>query len=209
MAYDNSARAARARRTRADVVAAAHEAFLDAGYAGTTIRAVAERAGVSPETVYKGFGNKATLLKAVYDVAVAGDGEPVPMAERPDALAVRDASGPRESARAYAAMAGGIVERAGPLTALMAGARGTDPDLDAFAATLDRERLAGATAVTGLWSDRGWLRSDLTRDRARDVLWTLIGPAVHHALVGDRGWDRPAYEGWLADTVSRTLLRPS
>ena len=36
------------------------------------------------ETVYKTFGNKAGLLKAVFDVAVAGDDEPVPMVERDD-----------------------------------------------------------------------------------------------------------------------------
>ena len=58
--------------------------FLDQGYSSTTIAQVAGDADVSVETVYKTFGNKAGLLKAVFDVAVAGDDEPVPMVERDD-----------------------------------------------------------------------------------------------------------------------------
>ncbi|WP_181780439.1 TetR/AcrR family transcriptional regulator [Pseudonocardia pini] len=204
MAYDNSARAARARLTRASVIAAAGEAFLAAGYAGTTIKAVAGAAGVSPETVYKTFGGKAALLKAVYDVALAGDDEPVPMAQRPEMLALRDAPGPVEAATAYATVARGIAERTGPLTALMWGARATDPDLDEFARTLDGERLAGATAITRLWGGRGWLRAD--EDRARDVVWTLISPAVHELTVA-RGWSGAEYAAWLAETLLATVLR--
>ena len=43
---------------------------------------MAGHASVSPETVYKAFTNKAGVLKAVFDVSVAGDDEPVPMSER-------------------------------------------------------------------------------------------------------------------------------
>jgi AcrR family transcriptional regulator len=60
------------------VLAAGRELLLARGYHGTTIRVVAERAGVSPELVYKGFGGKQGLMKAVYDTTLAGDDEPVP-----------------------------------------------------------------------------------------------------------------------------------
>jgi AcrR family transcriptional regulator len=202
--YDNSTRAARARRTRADVVAAARDSFLAAGYAGTTIKAVAVGAGVSQETVYKTFGGKAALLKAVYDVALAGDDEPVPMVERPEMSALRDAADPVGAVTVYAAVARGIAERTGPLTALMWGARATDPDLDEFARTLDRERLMGAGAVTRLWGGHGWLRTN--EDRARDVVWTLISPAVHELTVA-RGWTGAEYEAWLAETLLATVVR--
>ena len=80
MPYDNSQRAVAAASTRAQVLAAAHELFLSQGFAATTIRTVAESAGVSQETIYKSFGSKAALLKAVYDVALVGDAEEVPLA---------------------------------------------------------------------------------------------------------------------------------
>ena len=86
MPYDNSQRAVAAASTRAQVLAAAHELFLGNGFAATTIRTVAESAGVSQETIYKSFGSKAALLKSVYDVALVGDADEVPLAARPEAL---------------------------------------------------------------------------------------------------------------------------
>ena len=70
--YDNSGRAEQARLLRRKVIDAAHAALLENGWSGTTIATVAARAGVSAETVYKRFGGKAGLLKAVYDVRLAG-----------------------------------------------------------------------------------------------------------------------------------------
>src|SRR6478672_10547771 len=81
-AYDSSRRQEQARRTRAAVLDAARRQFLDAGYAATTMAGVAAGAGVSVETVYKAFANKPGLVKAVFDVAVVGDDEPVPLMQR-------------------------------------------------------------------------------------------------------------------------------
>lgn len=61
---------------------AARRLFLEHGYAATTMPAIAAAAGVSVQSVYKAFGNKAALLKTVFDVAIAGDDEPVPMLQR-------------------------------------------------------------------------------------------------------------------------------
>jgi len=72
------------------VVLAAREKFERDGYRPTTIAAIAAQAGVSAESVYKGFGTKAALAKAVFDLALAGDDEPVPVAERPSMQAMRD-----------------------------------------------------------------------------------------------------------------------
>ena len=83
-----SPRAEQVRTTRQRVLGAARDLFLRRGFAGATIEAVAHRAGVSPQTVYNVVGGKAALLKAVYDVALAGDDEPVPMIERPIARAL-------------------------------------------------------------------------------------------------------------------------
>ena len=52
---------------------AATAVFLDRGYGGATIRAVAAEARVSVPTVEALFGTKARVLKAAIDVAIAGD----------------------------------------------------------------------------------------------------------------------------------------
>ena len=60
-------------RTRRAVLAAASETFSLRGYAGTTMRHVAESAAVSVPLVEQLFGTKASLLKACVDVAIAAD----------------------------------------------------------------------------------------------------------------------------------------
>src|SRR5712671_4820961 len=83
--YDSSRRAAQARQTRAAVVEAARQLFLHDGYAGTTIAAVAAEADVSVETIYKAFGGKPGLVRAICAAALAGEGS-VPAETRSDEL---------------------------------------------------------------------------------------------------------------------------
>src|SRR2546430_12343142 len=92
--YDSRRRADAARRTRAAVVDAFGEMLFADGYRATTIRAVADRAGVSAETVYKAFGGKPGLVKALWDVTLAGDDEPLAMVEREQAREVFAAADP-------------------------------------------------------------------------------------------------------------------
>ena len=204
--YDNSGRAAQALRTRRRVIAAAHELLLEQGYAATTISQIARRAGVSAETVYKGFGSKAALTKQVYDIALAGDDEPVPMRDRPEIQAMLAEPDPRQKVARYAALARQLGARLGPLLALLLGARATDPDLDAFARTTADERLAGTTALVGHLADAGALRPGLDPERARDLLWALISPELYQLLVAERGWPPEDYERWLADAIADELL---
>ena len=76
--YDASGRREQARARRLAVVLAARDLFEQDGFRPTTIAAIAAHAGVSAESIYKGFGTKAALAKAVFDLVIAGDGEPVP-----------------------------------------------------------------------------------------------------------------------------------
>ena len=109
--YRSPRREQQARRTRARIIAAAARRFLAYGYAATTMRAVAADAGVALPTVELAFGTKARLLKAVIDVAIAGDDEPVPMLAREWAERAESMAGPAEFvavfARVLAESAGG------------------------------------------------------------------------------------------------------
>ena len=89
--YDGAGRREQARARRLAVVLAARDLFERDGFRLTTIAAVAQHAGVSAESIYKGFGTKAALAKAVFDVVIAGDDEPVPVAVRPATQVIRDA----------------------------------------------------------------------------------------------------------------------
>jgi hypothetical protein len=131
----------------------------------------------------------------------------------PRPLAVRAATTPSQAAAAYAKLSRMISGHIGPLLSVVLGARGTDPDLDAFVGQIDSERLIGATMLTRLWHERGWLNAVIDvgadtgtpADRARDVLWTLNSPTVYQ-LLKDRGWSDAAYETWLTATIVATIL---
>ncbi|MFB9377565.1 TetR/AcrR family transcriptional regulator [Kineococcus gynurae] len=205
MAYDNSGRADAARRTRARVVEAAREQLLARGWAGTTIRSVAADAGVSRETVYKTFGGKAGLLKAVYDRTLAGDDAPVVMAERPLFASLRRASTAAEAARAYADVAAHIAEEVGPLLRVALSSRGADPQLREFAEQIDAERLAGVRQVVRVWGEHGWLRPGRTPEATADVLWTIVAPTVHE-LLHTRGWSRRRYRDWVEEALGALVL---
>src|SRR5215472_18593011 len=51
------------------ILLAARSLFAQHGYAGTTVEAIAEAAGVSPKTVVAGFGSKRGILAEVLDPA--------------------------------------------------------------------------------------------------------------------------------------------
>src|SRR4051812_3522000 len=90
--YDASRRLEQARQVRETIIAAARAAFLEQGYAATTIAAIAERARVSVETVYKTFGGKPGLVRAIYERGLAGAGA-TPAPERSDAMSAREPDG--------------------------------------------------------------------------------------------------------------------
>jgi AcrR family transcriptional regulator len=204
--YDNSRRAEQARATRARVVEAARGLLLAQGYAATTIAQIARTAGVSAETVQKGFGTKAALAKAVYDVTLVGDDEPVPLRDRPEFQAVIAEADPVRKLAAYAAVGRGLWERLGPLLAvLVQGAQAGEPDLVEFVATVRRESYAGASGLVADLAERGALRPGLPVEQARDELWLLIQPELW-LLLGERGWSLDAVQAWFTRTASAALL---
>ncbi|WP_246005536.1 TetR/AcrR family transcriptional regulator [[Actinomadura] parvosata] len=120
-------RAARARSTRARIIAAATRLFTTSGYASTSINAIAAEARVGEQTVYYAFGTKRAILTAALDRAVAGDDEPVPTLERPWAREAIADPDPLGQLRRQVAGAGEIYSRAAPLLDVVRSAASTDP----------------------------------------------------------------------------------
>ena len=206
--YDSTRRQAQAAQTREDILRAAREAFLRRGYPGTTLAVVARDAGVAVETIYRAFGGKAGLFKAVVEAAVAGGiaRARVPVEQRPAVRAVIDETDPRRQLEGYAATQPGIHARMGPLIRVLAGAATTDPELAEVLREMEDFRLAGLGRFTRLLADRGALRPGLSAEHARDILWTLPSHATYHQQVTQRGWTPDRYQAWLAGTLCHALL---
>jgi AcrR family transcriptional regulator len=67
----------RSARKRRAVLEAATAAFLEHGYAGTSMDAVAAAAGVSKQTVYQHFGDKQRLFRELVEATVQEASDPV------------------------------------------------------------------------------------------------------------------------------------
>jgi AcrR family transcriptional regulator len=66
---ENDPKAGLMARKRAQIVAAARQAFLDEGYAGSSVNRIADAAGVSIKTLYRHFESKDDLFSAVMQAA--------------------------------------------------------------------------------------------------------------------------------------------
>lgn len=206
MPYDNRRRQEAASTTRARVIEAALASFLARGFGGTTIRRVADDAGVSQETIYKTFGGKAALLKSVYDITLAGDAEDIPLTRRPEAIAVREAPDPAAAATSYAELAQMVSSRVDPLLRVLMGSRDTDQALGEFARTIDAERRIGSSYYVSSWARKGWLRDDVTLEQAIDSVWALNSPQPRWLLL-DHGWSDTRFTRWLADLIHGAIFR--
>jgi AcrR family transcriptional regulator len=145
--YDASSRRTQASARRHAVVLAAKALFERDGFRSTTIVAVAKRAGVSAESIYKGFGTKAALAKAVFDFVIAGDDAAVPVAERAEADAIRAEPDAARKIMLYTRGLATRQHRSAKVQILIRDGRHTDETLAAVWEELLAERLSGMTML--------------------------------------------------------------
>ncbi|HEX7163683.1 MAG TPA: helix-turn-helix domain-containing protein [Trebonia sp.] len=204
--YRSAQREAHARTTRLRVLRAAASLFDERRYAGTTIRSVAERAGVSVPTVEALFGTKARLLKAAIDVAIAGDDEPVPMLARDWAVAAARAADPESFLSILAGVLAPAQSRSSGLVLSVLEGAGSDPELAALAAQMAAQRVTMAAWAVGRLSALGALRAEVGEDEAADTVFAIMEPAVFDRLTRQRGWTPARYQDWIARSLLRLLV---
>jgi AcrR family transcriptional regulator len=207
--YESPHRREQAAGTRRKLVEAAQALFLERGYAATTMAEIARAAGVVVETLYRSFGSKAALFRAVVEAALAGGFErsEVPVEDRPAIAAIIAESDPRRQVAMYAATQPGIHRRAGPLLRAVRDAATIDAEVARVWAELEGQRYAGQARMAGLLASRGALRDGLTLEGAADRIWVLSSLALHDLCVVERGWSPDDYERWLTEALTRELLQ--
>jgi AcrR family transcriptional regulator len=204
-AYNSPLRADQAQQTRRRILEAARELFGERGYAGTTVAAVAEAAGVSPETVYLSAGSKRGLLEGVMDIT--GPHESVAEDEQwwGRVAGLPTATERLDSMVEYSCR---IMARTQRVHAIIRGAA----DKEAFAADLGlrllQERLANQTDRIRRYVG-GELRPGLSVAEAGQRYCALASPDLYHLLVGEMGWTPDHFRRWLAELVRTDLLGPA
>lgn len=196
-------------RTRHAVVAAAEQLFVEQGYVATTIEQIAQRAGVARPTVFAAAGNKRALLKLVRDRALAGDDEPVPVAQRSWYREALDAPDARRTLELHARNIVRVSQRFAGIEAVLQAAATTDPELAQLWQINEAERRRGAAIVVDALLGKSPLRAGLQRDHAVDLLWAFAATDTYRRLVDECGWSLTRYEKWLAALLCDQLLPPA
>jgi AcrR family transcriptional regulator len=202
-AYRSRLRADQAQETRRRVLESALQLFVDRGYAGTTVAAVADHAGVSPETIYLSLGGKRGLLEGVMDItgphgSVADDDQWWSMVAQLPSAPERLDKMVEYSCR--------IMARTRPIHAIIRGAA----DKEAFAAALGRrllqERLHNQTERIRHYVGEQ-LRPGLSVEEAGERYCALASPDLYHVLTVELAWTPDQHRDWLTHLLHTELLR--
>jgi AcrR family transcriptional regulator len=204
--YRSGLRTAQAEQTRRSIVSAAARLFVDDGYGATTIDAVAESAGVSRKTVFTAVGGKVDLLKTALDWAVAGDDQPVAVADRPEVRELLAMDDPVALLTSWARVMVAIDVRVAGLFRVLEIAADGDVAAHLLLDEYRRQRLVGARAVVKRLGGLQALTGGMSRVEAADVAWLATDPVLYDRLVRIRGWSVGKFEAWLARTLTDQLL---
>lgn len=204
--YDSRGRKEQAGRNREAALDAAERLFAQRGYAGTSIASIAQEAGLSVQTIYKVFGGKSGLVKAIYFRGLLGKGEG-PAYERSDAMREREVD-PRAIMRQWGALTTEVASVVSPIRLLMRSAALADPEMEELLRETDEDRLERTRHHARFLEERGYLREGITTSEATDVLWTCSSVEIYDLLVVQRGWPLPRFAKFVADFMITALLPP-
>lgn len=202
--YDASRRRAQAARTRAAILDIARGQFLAHGYAATTVAGIAAEAGTSVETVYKAFGGKAGLVRALWLRGLEGRGA-VPAPQRSDLLS-STATDPMQVLRGWGTFTTEVAPELAPVLLLVRAAAATDTDMAGLLADAEAQRRRRMRHNARRLHERRWLRADVSVAKATDILCAYSSVELYEMLVLKSGWGTEEYGEFIGDALVAALL---
>jgi AcrR family transcriptional regulator len=202
--YDARMRREQALRNHDRIIDRAQGRFLRDGYGPTTISAIAEDAGVSVDTIYKSFGGKPGLIRAISTRALEGIG-PVPAEQRSDDLQARETD-PRKLVSRWGVFVTEIAPLAAPIMLLVRDAAGSHPELRPLVEDMHADRLRRMTDNARRFAAAGHLRPGVTVADAANVMWAYTAPEFYELLVLRRGMPLKAFGRFVSDALMAALL---
>jgi AcrR family transcriptional regulator len=196
---------ARTRLARRAVVDAARALFAERGYQATTVDAISDHADVPPATVYRLFSSKLGILKAMLDVSIAGDDQPVALPARPEISALTDEAEPAALIAGFTSVTAAINARGRDVFRILASAADSDPAAAELLADVQRQRDRGQGQIARALALAVALAPGLRERDAADLIHALMSPELYRLLVVERGWAPARYERWLTETLTAQL----
>jgi len=196
-----SLRERQAQLTREEILKAARRLFAERGYTRTSVRDIAEAAGVSAQTVYDSVGTKQALVARLNDLidAEAGIGAIAGAAAR--------SNDPEEVAATPAKVARSILEHCEDIIHALVTGAAAEPDLEVALAEGHRRHVEGTRGVVGKLHGLHALDESVSVEAAVDTLAAISDVRFALMLRESYGWSLDRIETWIATTSRALLLR--
>ena len=198
--YHSAVRERQAEESRQRILQEARALFLQRGYAGTTIDAIAKAAGLSPKTVTAAFGSKREVFAELLQPSTFGQRYQLLLGQlqtQPD---------PVQRVVLTASISRQVYESLAPEFDLLRGAATIAPELTELAQQIEARRRENQERLVVSLATQSVLRHDLQLEEATDELWALTSYDLYRLLVSERGWEPNRYEAWLAKILLQYLL---
>jgi AcrR family transcriptional regulator len=203
-AYRSQLRNEQAAATRARILDAAGELFGTHGYAGTTLAAIAQAAGVSAETV-QANGPKAQLLLAALERAAAGEEGRQGIIDRPMGREIAAEPDDDRLIERVVELLTWSHARVWALARAFSAAAASDPVMRKAYDGLIGRMHADWRKTVAILDDRGMVDPGRDRDELAITLWFVCLPDTYQRLVVEAGWSEAAFKRWLGERLRREL----
>lgn len=199
--YVSRRRQQNAADTRRRILTAARRLIVKKGFGGAKIEDIAQKAGVSVQTVYAVFGSKRGILLELHDnLVVEAD-----FATLETALAAAEGN-PRQQLRERIAFNMRYYGRGADLIEAARSASGVDRGLRELWERGEARRLQRFAELVEKWDRDRVLAPGLDRREAVDIWWALVSPDMYRLLVLERGWTEERFGDWLFDSLAPLLF---
>ena len=197
-----SLRERQAQLTKDEILKAARRLFAERGYTRTSVRDIAEAAGVSAQTVYDSIGSKQALVARLNDLidAEAGIAAIVGAAMR--------SGDPAQVAGLSATITRSILEHCADIIHALVTGAAAEPDLATALAEGHRRHVEGAGMVVGLLRQMNALDDSIDAESAVETLAAISDTQFALLLRDSYGWSLDRIESWIAGTSQTLLLGP-
>jgi TetR/AcrR family transcriptional regulator of autoinduction and epiphytic fitness len=205
-AYHAPRREQAATQTRLTIVQAGQQLFASHGWAGTTMPALAEAAGVSVKTVEALFGTKAALLEEAVRFAIRGDMEDVEMPQRQAVARMEAAPDARTMLKLHAAHLRKVNERSAGLAWTVEQAVPSDAAVARVWDQMNRNRTYAVGWATSTLLAKPGRRPRLRRRLVEATFWVALDWGTYRTLTAHARLSAAGYEEWLRDYYASALL---
>ena len=185
--------------TRNEILGAARRLFAERGFTRTSVRDIAQAAGVSAQTVYDSIGSKQAVVARLNDLIDTEAGIAAIVG------AVAESKDAQQVAAMPAKITRSILEHCADIVHALVTGAAAEPELQTVLEEGHRRHVDGARTVVRMLTDLGAISTRIDARSAAETLAAVSDFRFALLLRESYGWSLDHVETWMAD-ASRDLL---